>query len=246
MSPVTFNLDNLTDPANPAPLFCQCPGELTPQAALVFMNERGEVTADYRGEVGHSITMYEFHGRLLSWRVSPYAKGEPLATLLQGAARPLLEAIHEGHAIYWAGSNFRGSLSDEAQQASDRLELLLQDLFEEDADASLSVWSVDEWLFASCTLRSHWRGRPLAEAVAKLEAEIARERAYSVVLGDVATALLDEAQRLFDGSGRDQLDAHHIAALLADGRIDGDQAAQHPAFDGPGCGGAEPRNQVGG
>lgn len=232
MSAVTFILDNLTDSSARAPLYCMYPGQCQPQPARVYLDEDGEVTADYKAETG-VVTMREWNNRLLSWPVSPFAKGTALAALLQeDPAHELLEAIHAGHTVAWDGSNHRGYLSDEAQAASDLLGQLLADLFDGEPSNVVAVWSMPEWLFSCSGLFSRWSGRPLAEVAAGLEAEIEREREDNMVTGDVAATLLDEVQRLFDEDGGDGLDAHHVAALLADGRITPDQAANHPAAQG--------------
>lgn len=230
MSDITFNLGNLTDATNPAPLHCRYAGEIRPQPALVYLSESGEVTADYRGK-SDAVSVHEWHGRLLSWPVSPFAKGSALAALLQeDPARELLEVIHAGHTVECVDIEHRGRLSDEAQAASDLLRALLEELFAGDPSNLVAVWSMGEWLFSCCGLLSHWSERPLVDVVTDLEAEIEREREDNVVEGDVAATLLNAAHHLFDEAGGDGLDTHHIAALLADGRISHDQASRHPAF----------------
>ena len=111
-----------------------------------------------------------------------------------------------------------------AEAASDTLAELLEETFEGDTTNRVSVWDMDEWLFSSNSLRNLWSGRPLAEAVAELEAEIEREAEDNEVNGDVTTALLDRAAHEFDDDGDDDLDAHHLAALVEAGRITQAQA----------------------
>ena len=225
MTAITFNLANLTDPEDRAPLYCQYAGQMQPQGAHVYLSQHGEVSADYRADVGNACrSADEWHHVTLSWSVSPYAKGAILAALLQDKALPLLEAIHAGHSVEWDGYNRRGKLNAHAEAASDALAELLEETFEGDTSNRVSVWDMDEWLFSSNSLRNLWSGRPLAEAVAELEAEIEREAEDNEVNGDVKTALLDRAAHEFDDDGDDDLDAHHLAALVEAGRITQAQA----------------------
>lgn len=222
MTPITFNLANLTDPENRVPLFRQYAGQMQPQGAHVYLSQHGEVSADYRADVGNACrSPDEWHKVTLSWPVSPCAKGEALADLLQGSALPLLEAVHAGHVAEWDGCNWRGRLNAPAEAAWFDLAELLAEKFEGDPSNRVSVWSMEEWLFSSNSLRNLWSGRPLAEVVAELEAEIKREAEDNEVNGDVTTALLDRAAHEFDD---DDLDAHHLAALVEAGRITQAQA----------------------
>ena len=133
MSAVTFDLANLTDPEDRAPLYCQYAGQMQPQGAHVYLSQHGEVSADYRADVGNACrSADEWHHVTLSWSVSPYAKGEILAALLQDKALPLLEAIHAGHSVEWDGYNRRGKLNAHAEAASDALAELLEETFEGD------------------------------------------------------------------------------------------------------------------
>ena len=223
MSTVTFNLDNLTG-ADAVPLFCQYPREYRPQPAHVEMDQHGEVSAGYNPDPGrYSTTSDRAHGRTLAWSIEPHAKPGRLADLLREHAE-LFQRVHDGHILAWDGRNHIGYLSDEAQAASDDLERILRD-FGADPDNLVAVWTADEWLFTSNSLRDIWSGRPLAEALADLEDEARRLADDNHITGDMEGALLDRALHEFDAEGDDCLDPHHVAALLAAGRIPAEAAS---------------------
>lgn len=219
MSAVTFNLDNLTGD-DAAPLFCQYPREYRPQPAHVEMDQHGEVSAGYNPDPGrYSIPSRVADGLSLRWSVEPCAKPGRLADLLREHAE-LFQRVHDGH----EAGNYSGRLSDEAQAASDDLERILRD-FGAYPDNLVAVWTADEWLFSSNSLRDLWSGRPLAEALADLEDEARRLADDNHVTGSLGDALLARALHEFDAEGDDCLDPHHVAALLAAGRITAEAAS---------------------
>jgi hypothetical protein len=157
--------------------------------------------------------------RDLAFKVSPYAHPVVLAKLLtEGAARPLLERIHAGHSVDWDGSNNRGSLTDDAQAASDALESLLDDTFGAgDPDTCVQVQDAGDWLFNCCTLADHWTTQTLAEAAATIKAAALADGV--TLTGDISRELLGAAERAFSGPTCTTVTAPQVAALLADGRI---------------------------
>ncbi|WP_123957932.1 hypothetical protein [Cupriavidus necator] len=122
--------------------------------------------------------------------------------------------------IVWNGSNRVGKADEEAEDAEDALMELLRGLHDH---AMLAiVWDVEEWLFASAPLESHWCDQPLKEAVRALQSEAKSERV--VLNGDVETALLDSAYGAFQDG--EEVSAVHVATLLQRGMIDADDAEQ--------------------
>ena len=219
MSAITFNLGNLTG-ADAAPLFCQYPREYRPQPAHVEMDQHGKVSAGYSADPSrYSTTFDRAHGRTLAWSIEPHAKPGRLADLLREHAE-LLQRVHDGH----EAGNYSGRLSDEARAASDDLERILRD-FGADPDNLVAVWTADEWLFSSNSLRAVWSGRPLADALANLEDEARRLADDNHITGDMEGALLARALHEFDAEGDDCLDPHHVAALLAAGQITAEDAS---------------------
>ena len=219
MSAITFNLGNLTG-ADAVPLFCQYPREYRPQPAHVEMDRHGEVSAGYNPDPSrYSTSSKVADGLSLRWSVAPCAKPDRLAGLLREHAE-LFQRVHDGH----EAGNYSGRLSDEARAASDDLERILRD-FGADPDNLVAVWTADEWLFSSNSLRAVWSGRPLADALADLEDEARMLADDNHVTGDMEGALLARALHEFDAEGDDCLDPHHVAALLAAGRITAEDAS---------------------
>lgn len=218
---ITFNLANLRESA--APLSHTYPREINPQPAYVELTEGGEVSADWSGEIGNSVPMYVWHNRTLRMHVAHNVNGPALADYLESAeALALLETIHAGHEVDWDGSNYVGKLSTDASEALERLEGVLRE-FE-----TVEIWTATDYLFSGNTLAALWSGRALDEVVAELEKEAAINF-DGVIDGSLRDALLAEAEHRFDEDGDDGLDEHHIAALIADGRITQAQADERAA-----------------
>jgi len=224
MTAITLSLDNLRSD-DLAPLYSRYASQSTPQPAYVALSECGEVTAYTAGEI-NGTPMHVHHMRTLTWSVPSAARGAVLAALIQGEALPLLQRVHDGHSVQWDGSNHRGRLTGDAQDASDELDALFAALADDPTDL-VPVWGAGDWLFSSNRLADVWSGRPLDVVAAELEAETASERV--MIDGDMRAELLAAALRQFDEDGGDGLDAHHLAALVADGRITQAQADQRNA-----------------
>lgn len=140
MSTLVLELDNFRDSL--APLFHRYPREVNPQGALVEITEEGAVSADWNGEIGNGVPSFGWHGRTIRVPVSPFVSGPDLADFLERFARGrvLLERIHEGHSVEWDGSNFVGSLDEDAQAAREELETALRELKQAD------VQRAEEWI----------------------------------------------------------------------------------------------------
>jgi hypothetical protein len=212
-------IDNLS---GIAPLFHRYPGQTSPQPAYIEMTEDGEVSADYSGEIGNAVPMYVWHGRTLRWSVPSDVRGEALAEFLADPETlALLERVHAGHVVDWDGNNHVGSLSDDARDASEGLDRLIE---RELIGAEAAVRPVGDWLWSSCTLLQHWQNQPLAEAVREIEdgAEI-----EGVLLdGDIEDELLDMAAHWLE-TGRAGLTSAHITALIEHGQITDDEATEY-------------------
>ena len=162
---LVLELDNLRDSL--APLFHRYPREVNPQGAFVEITEEGAVSADWNGEIGNAVPSHVWHGRTIRAPVSPFVRGADLLDFLErfDRGRVLLERIHEGHSVEWDGSNYVGSLNEDAQAAREELETALQEL--EQAD----VQRAEEWT-ASTPWADLWpSGKKLALAVERVEAE---------------------------------------------------------------------------
>lgn len=140
----TFSTDNLKDPA---PLFCQYQGQFQPQRAFLEFNpETGECEFDWSGEIGGSVPANVWHGLIRRYAVPAAASRE---SLIEAAKNPeilgLLARVQAGFHTHWGGSNYSGVLNDDATDAEERLEFLLQGL------EVANLWDIDEWLWESIT-----------------------------------------------------------------------------------------------
>ena len=92
--PVTVCPDNLASlRAELAPLYCRYPHQTEPQPAYVQLDEDGDVTTGYSGEIGGGVPAHVWHGRTLRWTVPASVQGDVLADLLAGDALPLLQRL---------------------------------------------------------------------------------------------------------------------------------------------------------
>ncbi len=210
MDDVSIAIDSLR--GERVPLYRRYPRQTEPQPAHVEMDEDGEVSADYSGEIGGAVPMSVWHHRTLRWSVPADVRGAALADLLESAeVRTLLARIHAGHAVEWDGSNHAGLLSEDAHEASEALQALLDAELE---DERAPVWQVGDWLPDS--LGTYWTDEPLDKAVAQLER--AAEDDGVVLDGSIRDELLARAlHRHEDG---DAITDAQRQALIDAGMID--------------------------
>jgi hypothetical protein len=203
------------------PLHFQYQGQTNEQPAYLELDEDGNVDASYSGEIGNGSPMHVWHGRTLRWPLPNNLSGDAIIELVN-EHRSLLARVYAGHSVEWDGNNHVGRLDEDAQEAQQELDALLYE-----TEGDIQIWPVVDWLFSSSTLRETWWDKPLADTVAELETHIDDNIELD---GDIETALLDEAQELFDRSTRwgveGKLNQIHVDALLADGRITAEQAAE--------------------
>lgn len=202
-------------------MYSQYPREIDPQPAYIELSVNGVVEAGYSGEIGNSVPSDVWHRRTLRWSVTPCISGEAITELLQrDDVIDLLERVHDGHDTKWNGSNFVGTLTDDAEEARDELTQIF-----ESVDPDVGVWNVESWLFNSCTLFDHWPAgdNTLEEAVDELEANIEPKW---IIHGDIREALLEDAQWRCRQT-REGLGENHLSALLAHGYADEEEVAEY-------------------
>ncbi len=131
-----------------APLYCKYPGQTHEQPAYIEMDEDGNVSADYSGEIGNAVTAYVWHKRTIRWSICAAANGDALADFLRrDDVVALFERVHAGHAVEWDGSNHTGSLDDDAQSASDELQEMINRTFGPYDDGyCVQVWDAETWI----------------------------------------------------------------------------------------------------
>lgn len=210
-----LNFDRIEKLSGPAPLHAHYQGQHEPQPAYVYLYENGIVDADYSGEIGNARPADEWHNRTLTWRITPFLSVAAIEELLTtDPVKGLLERVHAGHDTEWDGNNMAGTLTDDAQGASDKLERIFAD-----EEPDIEVWNVEEWLFSSAGLLENWPAgdMDLDAAVSAAEDSVDNSEMTVIVTGDAAEALLDRAQYYLT-SLQKGLGQNHFAALLADGR----------------------------
>ena len=110
-----------TYPDRNPPLYIHFPGQHEPQSAFVQLHPDGEVEFGASGEIGNAVPEAVFNDRILRIvDVDPYLSLDGLDKLHR-EIRPLLEEIAAGHSVEWNGNNNVGRLTEDAQEARERL-----------------------------------------------------------------------------------------------------------------------------
>ncbi|RME23332.1 MAG: hypothetical protein D6800_09985 [Candidatus Zixiibacteriota bacterium] len=204
---MTIKIDKTMPEAGDAPLFVQYGGQTQPQPAYLELDEFGNVSLDYSSEIGGAVPMDVWHGRTLRWSVSPYLSRDAALDLLEDASLvALLERVHAGHSVDWDGSNMVGHLTEDAREAKQKVQEILDEI---SRDGAAQVWDAYDWVFAfgKNSLRGVWpEDEPLDDAEERLE-EIA-DLDGVVLDGSVRDALLSH----LEGEDPDELEGEHLAA----------------------------------
>lgn len=110
-----------TYPDRNPPLYMHYPGQHEPQGAYVQLHPDGEVEFGVNGEIGNAVPEAVFHDRIVRiCGVDPYLSLKGLDKLHR-EIRPMLEDIAAGHSIEWNGNNNVGRLTEEADEARERI-----------------------------------------------------------------------------------------------------------------------------
>lgn len=126
------------------PVYHKYPDNYAPQPAHLYLDEDGVITFDW-GDA-NSVTMDVAEGRTLRFRIPAQVTGKALVAMLEDdRILCLLERIHVGHTVEWDGSNHRGRLTDDARDAADELDRLLELDYWDDSDMAI-VWTTDDWM----------------------------------------------------------------------------------------------------
>jgi hypothetical protein len=113
---------------------------------LDFNEDEPTLSANYDPEIGNAIPRYVWHNR---------ARRFPIACIKASAANglmkealPLAERIYAGYECNWDGSNWVGSYTDDAEQASEELQRLCDD-YSGVEEYMVNVWDAHDWLAGS-------------------------------------------------------------------------------------------------
>lgn len=203
-----------------APLHHQYPGECSAQPAYLELDEDGNVSADWDGEIGGGTPMNVWHGRTLRWTLPDSLTGDAIADFVaREDVAALLARIHDGHSVEWDGSNNVGRLDDDAREAQDNLEQLIQSNPFNESDFAW-VMTAREWAFNAQNVAEVWPdpAETLDAVAERVAGDTIHANARVVLTTDMKGAFLDEIEAAYDAE-RDYLMPHHIAALEEAGRI---------------------------
>ena len=126
-----------------------------------------------------------WHGIVRRYYLSPYTDAEALTTDINaGVFDDLFQRIVDGSEVEWDGNNFVGRLNEDAREAEEELEQLLEDY----VDGSIGLWDAGEWLQDSSDeelgVTAASTDDELAKKARELEEEARAEGAIVVWLED--------------------------------------------------------------
>jgi hypothetical protein len=137
VEPITF-----TDDSAPDSLFHQYPGQNEPQQVYVELDlEDGRLEVDWDGEIGNAVPAPVYHRRVLRWYLwkIPTAGG---SNELVEKITPLAQRVLDGASVEWDGNNMSGTFTQDAQDAIDEIEGIVDGWFDE---FTARVEPVDAW-----------------------------------------------------------------------------------------------------
>ena len=97
----------------------------------------------------HEMTFDVYHRRTLEWassNVSAVVADADLVRNLADKLQPLLARVAAGFSIKWNGSNNVGTLTEDAQAASEEITNIMERLDTEDWSTPQNVWDALQWL----------------------------------------------------------------------------------------------------
>jgi hypothetical protein len=112
------NLDTLT---GQTPLYMQYGGQHQPQDAYIEIHANGEIHFDYNSEIGNAVPMSVWHGQIRRIAIPNDLTSKGYADLFDYIS-DLLQILVDGMDDRWDGSNWVGTLTEEAQDTLDWLD----------------------------------------------------------------------------------------------------------------------------
>lgn len=200
-----------------APVLCIYPGQTSPQPAYVELDiENDSLTWDYNGEIGNAVPAAVWHGIRRRYSIPSETKGVALATLLEDVAfRTLLERVLAGAETKWDGNNHVARLTQDAGDAEEEIERLIEGSICE--DDRVNVYDVGDWLASVSMADLFEDGDTFAAAVARIEAHAHAEGAY--LHGDVGDELLVMADDALWGNALPTVPLPVLIELAAQKRL---------------------------
>jgi len=208
-----------------APLYVKYGREDSAQRACISMDDEGNVTVYVDQNIGPAAGFDVAFGKVLEWNIPGEVRGDALAEFLESSeVRALLLAVSLGHEVVWDGKKFHGSLDDDARNASDQLDMLIQcELSDKLADV---YEDMNSWLFCgdAIPLSDVWGNGTIEELVQRVEMEMAEK---NIVLGSyqlgIKEVVLDSALSTFCSDNPEKMLRIHVDALLQDDLITADE-----------------------
>lgn len=187
---ITINTDAFNDLADEdAPLYVEHRGQ--PFRAMLYLDEHGKCSLETAGPWENSVPARVWNGCTLTWSLPAEIKGHVLHDKLTSeSVLELLQRVYEGHNVEWDGHNWSGTLDEDAQEAYDELQLILEQGW--NSGDEWSVFSAVEWL-AKFRLSDVW---PVGKSIEAASEDIIRDAADNDTLcgatGDVESALREK------------------------------------------------------
>ncbi len=99
-----------------APVYMHYKGQFQPQEAYIQMTEDGTISADYSSVVGDGMPSDVWHQHTLRFPIHSNVTGNTILDFVNEYMEEF-EAIHAGHHVEWDGNNWRGYLTETANDA---------------------------------------------------------------------------------------------------------------------------------
>lgn len=103
------------------PVLHTYPMQYQPQDAFVELTESGNVAVRWNPEIGSAIPVSVWNNCDYRWKIAHDLTTDEIDDLLDEAL-PLLERVHDGLTVAWDGSNRKGHLDGDADDANYRLD----------------------------------------------------------------------------------------------------------------------------
>ena len=124
-------------------LFCHYARQSEPQKCFIALDlENGQLWADYNAEIGNAVPEAVWNGRTLRFP-APCMTAAGMNRLMDEIA-PLADRVLAGSEIEWDGNNHVGKLDEDAQDASDEIERICDEL-EPASSETVTEWDACEF-----------------------------------------------------------------------------------------------------
>lgn len=173
-------------------------------AALVLSLDAGTASlrpVEWHQSQDHEMTFDVYHHRTLEWSSANVTGAVADADAIRDLAvklQPLLDRVAAGFDVVWNGSNGVGTLTDDAQAASDEIDAIMERLNPEDWSAPVDVWDARDWIGDNHDIIAETSNEEIVEMAEEYEAVAKRDGIHLTynrgeTLADVITHIRDQA-----------------------------------------------------